>query len=208
MIISLIGMSGTGKSHWTKKLSQEYDFQRFSCDDLIEQKIAQNVSSNNKVLKNWMCLPGTENFAETQKTYMSLENQMMREILDEVALNPDEDIIIDTTGSVIYCESDILKKIKSLTKVVYLGNCQKNIELNVTRFMQNPCPLIIWAGLYQPLPNENYEQSLERCYRDLFKSRLEHYNNLSDFQISYDIHRSPEFDAKQFLELVGPTINS
>lgn len=196
-------MSGTGKSYWSKKLSKEYGFRRFGCDDLIEQRISKKVSSNNHNLRNWMGLPGTDKFAETQKTYMSLENQTMREILEQALAHPEEDVIIDTTGSIIYCETDILKKIKEQTKVVYLGNTKINFDEVTARFIKDPCPLVIWAGMYQPLPNETPEESLERCYRKLFESRLEHYENLYDFKIDFELHKSPTFTSEEFLKLIS-----
>ena len=38
MKISIVGMSGSGKTYWSKKLESE-GFKRFCCDDLIEEKL-------------------------------------------------------------------------------------------------------------------------------------------------------------------------
>jgi len=38
MTISLVGMSGTGKTYWSKQLESK-GFKRFCCDDLIGEKL-------------------------------------------------------------------------------------------------------------------------------------------------------------------------
>lgn len=196
-------MSGVGKSYWSKKLAKEYGFLRISCDDLIEQQISKNVSSNNENLKSWMGLPGSENFLETQKTYMSLENQIMRETLVKISKDSSTDYVIDTTGSIIYCETDILKNLRALSKIVYLESSKTNFDSKAERFIKNPCPLIIWGGMFQPRPDEKYEQSLKRCYLKLFESRIEHYESLFEFKISDELHKSPNFSSEEFLKLIS-----
>ena len=42
MRLSLIGMSGSGKSHWSKKLTA-YGFKAFHCDDLIEELLTEDL---------------------------------------------------------------------------------------------------------------------------------------------------------------------
>ena len=44
MKLSLIGMSNSGKSYWSKKL-EDYGFKRFSSDDYIEEILEEDEVS-------------------------------------------------------------------------------------------------------------------------------------------------------------------
>ena len=49
--LALIGMSGVGKSFWSKRLVNN-GFRRFSCDDLIAERLGLRLSNNNKSTLN------------------------------------------------------------------------------------------------------------------------------------------------------------
>src|ERR1039457_799049 len=110
MKISLIGMSGSGKSYWSKQLEKK-GFKRFGCDDMIEKKL--HIDLNRLGLNGihdvakWMGYPYEKKYKTANKKYLDLEKQIMREILYFLKneAKTDENIVIDTTGSVIYSGS-------------------------------------------------------------------------------------------------------
>src|SRR5437868_5591313 len=124
MKISLIGMSGSGKTYWSKKMEKK-GFIRFCCDDLIENKLHEELKSLGykggiKDLAKWMGQPYEKKYRITSKKYVSIEKQVMKEVLNTVEKQFDKNLIIDTTGSVIYTGNRILERLKNLTKVIFL----------------------------------------------------------------------------------------
>ncbi|MBD3202988.1 hypothetical protein GF327_01730, partial [Candidatus Woesearchaeota archaeon] len=61
MIISMIGMSNSGKTYWSKKLEKKYNFQRYTCDDIIRKKLKKILKkqgfSGIKDVSEWMGQP-------------------------------------------------------------------------------------------------------------------------------------------------------
>ncbi len=45
--LSLIGMSGAGKSHWSKRM-ESLGFKMYSCDDLIAERLGQKLEEKGK----------------------------------------------------------------------------------------------------------------------------------------------------------------
>ena len=116
MIITLIGMSGTGKSYWSKKL-EEVGYKRFGCDDLITDYLARKFNHSGVIpfdMHQWVGYPDEETYAEHAHIYLQTEEEIMNKILDYVESAPgDEDIVIDSTGSVIYMPESILTRLKN-----------------------------------------------------------------------------------------------
>src|SRR3989344_2291359 len=116
MIISLIGMSGTGKTHWSKRLIN-HGFLDLSCDDLIEKKLQPELSKYGyKGLEDvgrWMGHPYESSYKKASKKYLEKEEEVIEEILDHVKSVPkNTNIVVDTTGSVVYINEKLLKKLK------------------------------------------------------------------------------------------------
>ena len=56
MHITLIGMSGIGKSHWSKKM-EALGYRRYSCDELIAERLGERLEKKGKAthsLAKWM----------------------------------------------------------------------------------------------------------------------------------------------------------
>ena len=123
MHLSLIGMSGSGKSHWSEKLA-ELGFRRFCCDDLIADKLAAELGRSDGTAMNlgeWMGFPYETRYRERESKYLSCEIAVLGEILDYLSvINSEEKVVVDTTGSVIYAGENILKRLSSTTTVVHL----------------------------------------------------------------------------------------
>src|SRR5258707_9753186 len=83
--LSLIGMSGTGKSYWAQKLAAA-GFRVVSIDDRIEQKLAAELAAGEYRgiggVAAWMGWPDQPAYREHEKQYLNCEVKSMDEALD------------------------------------------------------------------------------------------------------------------------------
>lgn len=184
MIISLIGMSGVGKTFWSKKLEKK-GFKRFGCDDIIEEKLGKELkrlgySGINDVAK-WLGQPYDTQYETTSKKYLELENNAMSEIFLRVPTEKG-DAVIDTTGSVIYTNKPILKQLKKLTKVIYLVTPLELQKKMYILYLKDPKP-VIWGNSFFKQTNESNLDALVRCYPRLLTFRAKEYEKLADVKI-------------------------
>jgi len=107
MYLSLIGMPGTGKTYWARKLA-DIGFQVFFCDMEIEEKLSKNLITSDGVritVGEWMGLPDSVDYQSRENMYLNYEIEIMQKILGEFEIQgrfSTDNVVIDTTGSVIY----------------------------------------------------------------------------------------------------------
>jgi shikimate kinase len=203
MRLSLVGMAGSGKSHWSRKLS-EHGFRRFCCDDMIAEKLAPELrrpdGSTIKV-SEWMGFPYQPHYKERESQYLVSETEVMIEILDYLGSREkgaQENVVIDTTGSVIYTGEQILRRLQQSTTVVYLAAPAEIQEQLVEAYMSNPHPML-WRGFFSKGRNETNEEALRRCYPQLFFDRKSRYEQYADVTIDYYTRRQAGFGVRDFL---------
>src|SRR5215831_20068147 len=84
MRLALVGMSGSGKTFWTKKLSEKGAPAIF-CDDQIEQRLAPRLRpggySGIHGVAAWMGWPDSPTYAEREAEYLKEEIAALEEIL-------------------------------------------------------------------------------------------------------------------------------
>lgn len=203
MKISLIGMSGSGKSHWSRKFEAE-GFRRFCVDDLIEEKLEKELkklgySGINDVAR-WMGQPYDIQYPQTSERYLTFEKEIMRSILSSLENHhPDENIIIDTTGSVIYTGEDVLQNLSRLTKIIYLQTPDSVIEKMYQLYIQDPKP-VIWGNIFHKKPEESNLDALNRNYPVLLQSRAEQYGKIAHVTLDYHVLRNDSAVITTFLE--------
>src|SRR5438477_3686876 len=120
MKLSLVGMSGIGKTYWSKQL-ETHGFKTICCDDLIGKELEKELQKfhyqGTKGLSEWMGQPYDTRYTENSKKYLELERKVMDTALCYLQqAATDENIVIDTTGSVIYMDRQILSRLSKLTK--------------------------------------------------------------------------------------------
>ena len=164
MIISLIGMSGSGKTYWSKKLAQN-GFTRICVDDLIENKLFSNLLKMGYQgiagVAKWMGQPYEPKFKENQSYYLKAEKQIMQKILSQIKSNSfgyrvAKNIVIDTTGSVIYLGSGIGLALKKYTTVVYLKIAKSEQDEMFKQYLKDPKP-VIWGASCRKSKGERNE---------------------------------------------------
>ena len=181
-------MAGVGKSYWSEKLKKEKGFKRFGIDDMIEKALGPELEelgySGIKDMSRWLGQPYDERCPENSGKYLELEAKNLKEALDAAENGISENIVIDTTGSVIYLSGELLLRMKKLTKVVYFNTPKEVIEKKIKQYFDNPKP-IIWGEAYKPLAGEKEVAALKRCYPALLAYRTGLYEKLADTTIDY-----------------------
>ena len=204
MHLSLIGMSGSGKSYWANQLAAS-GFMRFSCDEMIASRLKSELKRPDGKLMpmgKWMGFPYQPGYSARESKYLNYEKQVLREIFGFIAHGPtrtEKDIVIDTTGSVIYTGKDILKSLRKYTTVVHLATPPEIQEQMFLAYLKSPRP-VLWRGQFIRRPGEKNREALARCYPQLLAYRGRLYEHNAHLTMAYDRYRKKGLNAAGFLE--------
>jgi shikimate kinase len=207
MRLSLVGMSGSGKSFWSGKLSR-VGFRRVCCDDLIAARLVAELGRKHgsiTAVGRWMGFPFDPHYKEHEAAYLACEMGVMAQILGEVGEvedHPEQAVVIDTTGSVIYTGEEILSKLRACTTIVHLATPLEIQRMKLRAYVKNPRP-ILWRDAYSKRAGETNEEALARCYPELLTSRELQYKELAHVTISYYKHRKAGFGVEELLDEAG-----
>jgi len=207
--LALIGMSGAGKSYWSKKM-EDNGFRRYNCDEMIAERLGtklKGTGSSTLKLAKWMGHPFSEGYIKAEKLYIELEEAVVEKICEELEQSNEINapIIVDTTGSFIYLQKKLLKRLRKLIKIVYLRIPEDMHEQLFEKFINDPKP-VIWKENFKPRKGENKQNALKRCYKDLLSFRNEKYSMIADYVLDYSFHHSPERELDAFLDLIKKNI--
>ncbi len=154
--ITLIGMSGAGKTHISCKLEQ-WGWHNYSCDFEIADKYLkaeldnlENISASDiSALSNYLGKLGNpekggfllEKFKSRQKAYYDAESAALANM--KAALDSsNKDFVHDSTGSLVEIEDhDLIKKIGEQSLFVYLKTGEKEEKEVLQRARDYPKPL-------------------------------------------------------------------
>ncbi|HEX8880520.1 MAG TPA: hypothetical protein VF749_10850 [Candidatus Acidoferrum sp.] len=203
MRLALIGMSGAGKTFWTKKLA-ETDAPAVFCDERIEQRLAPRLGpggfSGINGVAAWMGWPDSTTYAEREAEYLEEEIHTLDEVLHSLEDDLEASLVLDTTGSVIYAGNHLLMRLRRQMTVVYLAATVKEQQLLIERFLNDPKP-VLWRGAFQPKSGETPRETAARCYPALMEARRRSYEALAHCTLGVGELRAT-LDAEQFLERV------
>jgi shikimate kinase len=206
--LSFIGMSGSGKSYWTRKLASA-GFAAIGIDDRIERKLAKQLAAGGYQgiggVAAWMGWPDQPHYRERELQYLVCEVESMREALDEMEHSTSENIVLDTTGSVVYTGNEVCRQMKQLTTVVYLAATAKEEEILISRYLSDPKP-VLWGDQFSQNPGESPNAAVLRCYPQLIAQRKRLYERLADRIVHFSDLRgncSDELSAHGFLEFLN-----
>lgn len=202
--LSLIGMSGAGKSHWALKLSAA-GFRVISIDDRIEKKLAPELATGKHRgiggVAAWMGWPDEPAYREHEKKYLDCEVRSMGEALDEIQASGEDGTILDTTGSVVYTGEEICRRMQNLTTVVYLEASPAEETVLIARYLSDPKP-VLWGDQFGQRPGESTQDAIARCYPQLIAQRKKLYERYAHRVVSMERLRNLHTDARGFLELL------
>jgi hypothetical protein len=180
--LALVGMSGSGKTFWTRKLAAA-GWKSFCCDDLIEQRLASRLAAGGHSGINgvaaWMGWPNSVTYAQREAEYLAEEIGVMDEFLSNLEKDSSvAPIVLDTTGSVIYAQNNILMRLRRQMTVVHLANNEKEQRLLVERYLNDPKP-VLWRGTLHVKDQETPRETVARCYPLLITARRKSYETLA-----------------------------
>jgi shikimate kinase len=206
--LSLIGMSGAGKTFWSRLLASA-GHPAISCDDKIEARLASRLASGGYSGINgvaaWMGWPDSPTYAERESQYLSDEIAVLEEVLDGLARAPEKSLVLDTTGSVIYTGNHLMLRMRKLMTVVHLSASPQEQQLLIERYLNDPKP-VLWRGAFQAKDGETPRETVARCYPNLIAARRQSYAALAHCTIEVAQLRELPHKPEAFLELVESKI--
>lgn len=210
--LALIGMSGSGKSYWTRRIAAA-GYPAVSCDTQIEQHLARALQAGGYTgihgVAAWMGWPDSPAYAEREAAYLAEEIATLDEVLTGLEKNPAQNLVLDTTGSVIYVGNHLLHRLRKQMLVVYLAASPDEQELLIRRYLEDPKP-VLWRGAFQARKEEAPRDTVARCYPALIAARRQSYAALAHCSIpvaelrELSVHEEngPESAGNAFLEKV------
>jgi shikimate kinase len=184
--LSFIGMSGAGKSHWTRKLAAA-GFRAISVDDCIEQKLASELGAGGYRgiggVAAWMGWPDQPEYRERERQYLASEIESMREVLHE----------------------ETCRRLQSLTTVVYLAASPAEEDTLIARYLSDPKP-VLWGSLFSQREGESAKDAVARCYPQLIAHRKQLYERYAHVIIPIARLREASPDARGFLEILDSQV--
>jgi shikimate kinase len=183
--LAMIGMSGAGKSHWTKNLAA-HGCPTVCCDDEIESRLARVLQSGGYTGINgvaaWMGWPDSPAYAEREAQYLAEEIATLDQVLSDLEKDSKRELVLDTTGSVIYTGNNILLRLRRQMTVIYIASSPDEQQLLIERYLQDPKP-VLWRGAFQPRPRETPHDTVARCYPALIAARRQSYEALAHLAV-------------------------
>ena len=203
LVLSLIGMSNIGKTFWSKKLS-DIGFTHHNCDDRIEELLSPLLNdlgySGIADVSKWMGQPYDQQFSERQMKYLFFEEEVLENIFDKIENGTEENMIIDTTGSVIHTRRGLCERLNRLSVVVYLESSEEMKEEMFQKYLKEPKP-VVFGNIYSSKENESQTESLGRCYKELLELRSTLYKEHADIVIPFE-KNNHDLNAAEFISLI------
>jgi len=206
--LALVGMSGAGKTFWTRKLAA-YGCPAASCDDRIEERLRPRLAAGGHAGINgvaaWMGWPDNPTYGDREAQYLSEEIHVLDEVLTGLERDRHCSLVLDTTGSVIYTGNNLLYRMRKQMTVVYLAASQAEQQLLIDRYLNDPKP-VLWRGAFVAKPNEASRDTVARCYPALIAARRQSYQALAHATLQVSDLRDPAMDAAGFLAKVRESV--
>lgn len=198
-------MSNSGKSHWAQKL-ESIGFKRFSCDEIIEKKLAKELKvlgfSGINDLARWMGQPYEKKYSENSQKYLELERESLEIITKHLKSGARyQNIVVDTTGSIIYVGGNIVEELSKLTTIIYFDTPITVRQEMCQLYFQNPKP-VIWGDNFKRSYGESSLNALKRCYPDLLEYRCKKYREYAHITVDYLLLRKSGITTDDFLSLL------
>jgi len=199
--LALIGMSGAGKSFWTKRLAQA-GHPSICCDDRIEQRLRSRLEGGGYAgingVASWMGWPDNPTYAQREAEYLAEEIRTLDEVLTDLERDRSRELVLDTTGSVIYTGNNLLMRLRRQMTVVHLAATPMEQQLLIERYLHDPKP-VLWRGAFQAKTGETPRETVARCYPTLIAARRQSYEALAHCSIPVAELRDATLDAAAFL---------
>jgi len=191
--LAFVGMSNIGKSFWTAQLTSNMNFSFWDVDN--EMWKIQGFATWEEAAK-WMGYPFAPQYPRTQQEYLDMEKKLT------ICQIPDnKNFVLDTTGSVIYHDAEVLNFLKEKFLIIDFDASQSMLKMMAEEFFIKP-KTIVWGDNFNQQEDEENIDSLRRCYPELLKYRIGKYRELADVIIPGEVTRSPDLSLDRFWEIL------
>lgn len=186
--LAFVGMSNIGKSYTATRLSKTHDFQLVEVDRLIWKELEHGSMSD---FAAWQGQPYTDGYDEREAVSIALETKATEKAMAPVSGNS----LLDTTGSVIYVDEKIKRRLQNTFLIVHIAAGAEDLERLKDDYFALPKPLV-WRGYYKKLEGKNEEESILACYPKLLSSRKTAYETLADVTLpsSFVLNKETSMD--------------
>lgn len=195
----IFGMSGSGKTHWSKLLAQRYGYIHIEFDHLIGLSaefvdLIKDIPGKDAAEKmgNYFGMPWNEGFQVKESAYLSIERDIMSK-------SQPTGSILDLTGSCIY-HLDEMEAIQATGLVIYLETDLEKQREMLEIFIKHPKP-VCWKDAFEKMDGETNEQALARCYLLLLAHRATLYQRFADVTLPHAVHKNLK-SAEEFVQEV------
>lgn len=193
--LALIGMSNIGKSYSGMRLATHFDFTLIEVDRLIWNALGETDMA---AFAAWQGQPYSEGYEARERQSMAMETDATRHSLGVMARNP----LLDTTGSVIYTDDDVLEALRQDWFTVYIEAAPEHLDRLKSQYFAQPKPLA-WRGHYRRHDGMSDTESLLASYPELLESRHAAYAAMADHRVlSTDILTK---DVETLFGLIKPS---
>ncbi len=202
--VSLVGMSGVGKTYWSTRLAEQ-DFERICCDDLIGEALstelaARGLGTDLRSLATWKGLPNQEGYAEREQLQIASAQKVMDAVCERLR-EASAPVVVDTSGSLVYVSDEALQNLRSLSKVVYIRIDKQKVEelFNDEVLYNRP---LVWGNSFRQQKGESLQQAMRRSFRELLRWRAERYAQLAHVTLDYTQLHDEVKTTADFLDLL------
>ena len=123
--------------------------------------------------------PNSVTYGQREAEYLAEEIGVMEEFLSNLEKDSSgTPIVLDTTGSVIYAQNNILMRLRRQMTVVHLANTEQEQRMLVERYLNDPKP-VLWRGTFHVKDQETPRETVARCYPLLIAARRKSYETLA-----------------------------
>lgn len=187
MIITLVGNSNVGKTHWSIRLEREAGFRRIDVDRigygnkliaLLKEELGRTPTIEDAVA--WLGQPGTEKYAINCPKLLNWYFEGLRETIDILRVAAEQTkIVVDSGGSLAHAPEEFISELRKLTHVVCLAVSDKRIDKILQSYQVNP-KLVTWPmDSYTTKAGESCQAAMERNYRELIRFREKRYRDMA-----------------------------
>lgn len=202
--LALIGMSGSGKTFWANRLA-EAGHPVISCDARIEERLRAELRPGGhrgtEGVAAWMGWPDRGTYPERAAKYLAAEVAVMDETLTALERDPARELVLDTTGSVVYTGEAVGARLRRLVTVVYFEASPEEQALLIARYVCVPKP-VLWRDAYRPLEGEAASETVGRCFPALLEERRRLYEVWAHCVLPIRVLRDGALDAARLLTLI------
>ncbi len=171
--IAFIGMSNSGKSHFSKYLVEKESFERCDIDGEVGARL--DVGDVHDLAK-WMGMPYDSQFPSHQALYLEQEEIITLEGLNRESYR---NLIVDTTGSICHLSDLVQKKLTEDFLVIYLQLPPEKISDMIDFYFEHPKP-VIFGSHFSIQRGEDNVSAVRSSYPKLLAARQKVYESLSD----------------------------